>query len=446
MKVKTLNIKQKKTKKLYLDTLNYLYSRFPVFHQVGGVAYKPGLENTIKLLKSINNPHTRFKSIHIAGTNGKGSVSHMLASVLQTAGYKVGLFTSPHLIYFGERIRVDGKMIEKQYVIDFVSYNKTLLEDIKPSFFELTMAMAFNYFADHNVEIAVIEVGLGGRLDSTNIIKPELSVITNISFDHVDLLGNTLEKIAIEKAGIIKPDTCVIIGESVPETKQIFDAKAIQENAEVVYAEEQLKVEFVAFNHEKMIVKTSDNKMFRVGLCGEYQLKNTATVLVVLQRLAKKGFIISEKQLESGLENVCEITGLMGRWQIIGQNPTIMADTCHNVAGVKEVIKQLKKGNYGKLKIIIGFVRDKDISKILEFLPMEAEYYYTQASIPRALPVKLLEQKAKSINLSGKAYISVEQAVKSAISDSKENDFIFIGGSNFIVGEALMYFQNNKQK
>ena len=426
----------------YEEAIQYLYNRLPVFHHVGGAAYKPGLGNTISLMNALGNPHRRFRSIHIAGTNGKGSVSHMLAAVLQSAGYKVGLYTSPHLVDFGERIRVDGKMIEQQYVVDFVEKNKDLFDEIQPSFFEVTMAMAFNYFADCEVDIAIIEVGLGGRLDSTNIIQPELSVITNISFDHIGFLGDTLEKIAIEKAGIIKANTPVVIGEVIPETKSVFEMKAKQENAPILYAENQLNVVFKKYDNQKMIVETTDNKRYTVGLCGLYQLKNIATTLTAVVQLNLLDFKISVEQLTVGLENVCELTGLEGRWQKLQENPMVIADTGHNVAGIRYVVEQLKLQNYKTLRIIIGMVNDKDISTVLNLLPKEAVYYITQASIERALPAESLLKQAESAGLSGNAYLSVEEAIKSAITDSSTDDLVFVGGSNFIVGEALIYFRN----
>ena len=426
----------------YKEAIQYLYNRLPVFHHVGGAAYKPGLDNTINLMNALGNPHRRFRTIHIAGTNGKGSVSHMLAAVLQSVGYKVGLYTSPHLVDFGERIRINGDMIEQQYVEDFVENNKNLFEEIQPSFFEVSMAMAFNYFADCEVDIAVIEVGLGGRLDSTNIIQPELSVITNISFDHIGFLGDTLEKIAFEKAGIIKTNTPVVIGEVIPETKSVFEIKAKQENAPILYAENQLSVIFKEYHNQKMIVESSDNKRYTVDLFGLYQLKNIATTLTAIEQLNKLNFKVSDEHVAVGLENTCELTGLEGRWQKLQQNPLVIVDTGHNVAGIQYVVEQLKLQNYKTLRIIIGMVNDKDISAVLALLPKEAVYYFTQASIERALPAELLQIQAKSTGLSGNAYLSVEEAIKSAITDSETDDMLFIGGSNFIVGEALIYFRN----
>lgn len=421
----------------YTQTIQYLYDRLPVFQQVGSSAYKPGLENTIQMMNALDNPQTRYRTIHIAGTNGKGSVSHFLAAILQEAGYKVGLYTSPHLVDFRERIRVNGKMIDPLYVVDFVEKYQNLFNEVEPSFFEATMAMAFNYFADCKVDIAVIEVGLGGRLDSTNIIKPELSIITNISFDHVSILGDTLEKIAFEKAGIIKPNTPVIIGEVLPETLPVFKSKAKNENATVCFAEERLTVSFDKYENGKMRVKTSDNKSFVVGLCGLYQLKNIATTLTAIEQLNKLNYEISDDALAKGLELVTDITELKGRWQVLQKHPLVVADTGHNVGGIKYVVEQLNMQKYKTLRIIFGMVNDKDISSVLALLPIGAQYYFTQANIIRALPAEELLKKAESIGLEGRAYSSVEQAVISAVDESDMDDFIFIGGSNFIVGEAL---------
>lgn len=422
----------------YKNTLQYLYNRLPVFHQVGSAAYKPGLENTIQLLNGLNNPQNRYRTIHIAGTNGKGSVSNFLAAVLQQAGYKVGLYTSPHLVDFGERIRVNGKMIEQQYVVDFVEQNQNLFNQIEPSFFEATMAMAFDYFSFSGVDVAIIEVGLGGRLDSTNIIQPELSVITNISFDHVGFLGDTLEKIAFEKAGIIKPNTPVVIGEAVSETRPVFELKAQQENAPIIFAEEAVTVAFNGFSNGKMIVQTSDNKTLTIGLSGVYQLKNIATTLAAIEQLKKLNFDISDTALREGFEKVVEITGLRGRWEELQKAPTVVCDTGHNVGGIQFVVKQLELQQYKTLRIVIGMVSDKDISAVLALLPTEAQYYFTQADIPRALSAEELMQKAKSHGLNGTVYPTVKQAVQMALKDADSRDFIFIGGSNFVVGEALI--------
>ena len=421
----------------YAQTIQYLYDRLPVFHHIGSAAYKPGLDNTIRLMNALDNPHTRYRTIHIAGTNGKGSVSHMLASVLQHAGYKVGLYTSPHLVEFGERIRVNGNMIEQQYVVDFVEKHQNLFSEIEPSFFEATMALAFDYFADKQVDIAVIEVGLGGRLDSTNIIRPELSVITNISFDHVGFLGDTLEKIAFEKAGIIKPHTPVVIGEALPETRPVFETRALEEHAPLCFAQETVSVSFIDDADGKMRVQTSDHHRFTVDLCGLYQLNNIATVLTAVQQLNSRGILIDEASLKQGLERVTETTGLKGRWQVLQQHPTIVADTGHNVGGIRFVADQLKKQTYNTLRIVIGMVNDKDISSVLALLPREAVYYFTRANIIRALDAEELMEKAKTYGLEGNAYNTVKQAVNAAVTEAGKDDFIFIGGSNFVVGEAL---------
>lgn len=425
----------------YSQTLQYLYNRLPVFHQIGGAAYKPGLDNSVHLMNALNNPQTKYKTIHVAGTNGKGSVSHFLAAILQKAGYKVGLYTSPHLVDFGERIRVDGQMIEQQYVIDFVAKHKDLFSKIEPSFFEATMAMAFDYFAFCKVDVAIIEVGLGGRLDSTNILQPELSVITNISFDHVEFLGDTLEKIASEKAGIIKRNTPVVIGEAVPETRIVFEAKAKEMNAPLFFAEERFKVSLKEYFDGKMLVETSDKVMYKIGLCGNYQLKNIATTLTAVEQLTTLDFSISEVAIKQGLELVTEITQLQGRWQVLQQSsPLVVCDTAHNVSGIEFVVEQLKAQMYKTLRIVMGVVNDKDISSVMAILPTEAQYYFTQANIARALPADQLLEKGKSYGLKGNSYMSVKEAIKSAIEDSELNDLVFIGGSNFVVGEAIPFF------
>ncbi|MDD3323052.1 MAG: bifunctional folylpolyglutamate synthase/dihydrofolate synthase [Paludibacter sp.] len=421
----------------YNQTLEYLYNRLPVFFQVGSSAYKPGLDNTIRLMKALEQPHTHYRTIHVAGTNGKGSVSHFLSAILQEAGYKVGLYTSPHLVDFGERIRVDGKMIERQYVIDFVNQNKSLFSEIEPSFFEATMAMAFQYFADSKVDVAIIEVGLGGRLDSTNIIQPELSIITNISFDHIGFLGDTLEKIAFEKAGIIKKGIPVVIGETLPETLPVFLQKAKEMNSSIFFAERNKIIELQGFESGRMLVQVDNEKNYKIGLTGQYQIKNIATVLTAVEQLNDLDFQINENQLKSGLENVVEITGLKGRWQLLQTHPTIIADTGHNTAGISFVVNQLKEQTYKTLRIVIGMVNDKDISAVLLLLPKDAVYYFTQAHIERALPAVELQSRAQSIGLKGRSYSSIKQAVESAKNDADSDDLIFIGGSNFVVGEAL---------
>ena len=421
----------------YEQTIKYLYDRLPVFHHIGSDAYKPGLDNSIQLMNALANPQKNYRTIHIAGTNGKGSVSHMLAAILQSSGYKVGLYTSPHLVDFRERIRVNGEMIQQQYVVDFVEKNISLFDSIEPSFFEATMAMAFDYFNDCNIDVAVIEVGLGGRLDSTNIINPELSVITNISFDHMAFLGDTLEKIAYEKAGIIKRNIPVVIGEALPETTPVFDLKAMEEDAPIYYAEKFIQVTFKKYENSCMIVETFDHKIYKAGLCGTYQLKNIATTLTAIEQLNELDFNISDKAVAKGLEKVTEITGLQGRWQILGHDPVVIVDTGHNVGGFQYIVEQIKAQPCKTLRIVIGMVNDKDITGVLALLPVHAQYYFTQAAIERALPADVLKEKGERYHLNGLAYSSVEQAVKASLAEAEPDDFIFIGGSNFVVGEAL---------
>ena len=421
----------------YIQTIAYLYDRLPVFHHIGSDAYKPGLQNTIQLMHALKNPQSNYRTIHVAGTNGKGSVSHLLAAVLQCSGYRVGLYTSPHLVDFRERIRINGEMIEEQYVVDFVEQHKSLFDDIEPSFFEATMAMAFNYFNDQQVDIAVIEVGLGGRLDSTNIIIPEISVITNISFDHMGFLGDTLAKIAFEKAGIIKRNIPVVIGESHPETTPVFEMKAIQEDAPIYYAEEFVQVAFKNYEKNCMVVETSDYQTYKVGLCGYYQLKNIATTLTAINQLNELDFRIAKSAIAKGFEHVTQLTGLRGRWEKLQLNPTVVADTGHNVGGFQYITEQLRAQPYQTLRIVIGMVNDKDISAVLVLLPKDATYYFTQAAIVRALPAEELKKQAESIGLTGIAYSTVKEAVKVAIREADPKDFVFIGGSNFVVGEAL---------
>lgn len=424
----------------YKETIDYLYNQLPVFQHVGGSAYKEGLDNSLALSRYFGEPHTKYKTIHIAGTNGKGSTSHLLAAVLQKAGYKVGLYTSPHLVDFRERIRVNGQEIRESYVIDFVAKHKEAFEPIHPSFFELTMTMAFQYFADEEVDIAVIEVGLGGRLDSTNIITPELSVITNISFDHVAFLGDTLEKIASEKAGIIKPNIPVVIGEK-GSVREVFINKATEVNAPIMFAEDY---NWIISSHEideNLIFETKKYPSLKCGLVGGFQEKNAATVLTSIEVLRTRGVPVPDEAVYEGFANVVEITGLKGRWQQLGTKPKIVCDTGHNVAGIGYVVKQLQKEHFRHLRMVFGVVNDKDISNILALLPKDnVTYYFTQASIARALNASELQEKAKFYGLNGISIPSVEDAVKKAIKEASPDDFIFIGGSNFVVGEALPVF------
>lgn len=429
----------------YEQTLDYLYSRLPVFHQIGSSAYKPGLENTIRILTALHQPQNSFRSIHVAGTNGKGSVSHFLSSILQSAGFKTGLYTSPHLVDFGERIRVNGETIDKQFVVDFVENHKSLIEKVQPSFFEITMAMAFDYFAKSEVDVAVIEVGLGGRLDSTNIIQPELSIITNISFDHEEFLGHTLPEIAAEKAGIIKPHTPVVIGEALSETKPVFIQKALEMNAPIFFSEDSRQVFFERYEENRMWVKTSDGKSYLVGLTGNYQLKNIATVLTAVDQLRKTNFEITESNLKEGLEKVIEKTGLQGRWQIISSSPKIIADTGHNPGGIAFVSQQLKTQQFRTLRMVFGMVNDKDIDTVLTLLPKNGVYYFTQAKIKRAFPSEDLLQKGQLAGLNGKAFSTIEEAIKAALNEADKEDLIFIGGSNYVVGEALSFFGKDEK-
>ncbi|WP_069658243.1 bifunctional folylpolyglutamate synthase/dihydrofolate synthase [Arcticibacter eurypsychrophilus] len=446
----------------YKETVDYLYSRLPMFSKQGSSAIKKDLANTIILCNSLNNPQERFKSIHIAGTNGKGSVSHMLASVLQVAGYKTGLYTSPHLRDFRERIRINGQMIAEADIIDFVHKQRDLIETISPSFFEVTVAMAFDYFAAQEVDLAVIEVGLGGRLDSTNIINPILSVITNISFDHVSILGNSLKEIATEKAGIIKEGIPVVIGEASDEVvKKVFDDKAQQQHSPLTLASERWLIENNKASKEAelnlKVSKPSNTNLqeeaviqvtpplfggveflnISLDLTGTYQLKNLKTVLSAIEQLRLSGFSISNQQIQSGLSQVTKLTGLMGRWQILNHNPLTICDTGHNEDGIQEVIKNIARVSYHTLHMVIGMVKDKDITKVLSLLPKEARYYFCNPAIERAKPAVDLAKEAQAAGLSGEPYSSVHEALLAAKANADINDFIFIGGSTYVVAEII---------
>ena len=429
----------------YEEVITYLYDHLPYYQRSGQAAYKDSLDNTIALDVMFDHPHQNFKSVHVAGTNGKGSVSHMLASILMECGYKTGLYTSPHLKDFRERIRVNGEKIDPEVVVEFVSdfLSQNTFKGLEPSFFELTVMMAFEYFSKNKVDIAVIEVGLGGRLDSTNIIRPELSVITNISLDHTYLLGDTLGKIALEKAGIIKNKIPVIIGESHPQTGMIFKGVATELSAPLDFADQNFKVGvgllskdsrqiFTVRKGEKVIYQN-----LRLDLLGIYQAKNICTVIAAVEQLRDQGWIISESALRNGLEKVCENTGLMGRWQMIGANPRIVCDTGHNEGGMREVVTQISQTPYKKLHFIIGMVSDKDIAGVLNLLPREADYYFTKAAIPRALDENQLMKMAAFFNLHGESFPSVAEALGSAKLKADKDDLIFIGGSTFIVAEAI---------
>lgn len=408
----------------YKETIEYLFNSTPVFEHVGASAYKPGLQTTEILDAHYGHPHKNFKTIHIAGTNGKGSVSHSLASILQEAGYKVGLYTSPHLIDFRERIRVNGIPVSEEYVIrfveDFKHLNSKRIHHLSPSFFELTTALAFKYFAEEKVDIAVIEVGLGGRLDCTNIITPILSVITNISFDHTQFLGNTLAQIASEKAGIIKHQVPVVIGETTKETRPVFENKAKEMDAPIYFAEE---------------IDRSECDQYEFELKGSYQKKNLRTILCAMKRLS----FISPEYIQKGLTNVCKNTGLMGRWQTLSTNPLIICDTGHNVGGWKYLAPQISSVPCDRLHIVFGMVDDKDIRNVLSMLPKNAVYYFTQANNHRAIPAPQVGELAKEYGLSGNTYPTVAQAYEEAKSSASEKDFIFIGGSSYIVADLLCH-------
>ena len=422
----------------YSETIDYLFNSTPLFQNVGKDAYKEGLDNTHLLDEHFGHPHRKFKTIHVAGTNGKGSCSHTLAAILQSVGYKVGLYTSPHLVDFRERIRINGIPVNQEYVIDFVENHRSFFEPIHPSFFELTTAMAFNYFAEQQVDIAVIEVGLGGRLDCTNIIQPDLCIITNISFDHVQFLGNTLAKIASEKAGIIKPETPVVIGETTSETKPVFTKKAAQENAPIHFAEEEMLLHNSNINQQgKPIYQTKDYTDLEGELGGLCQIKNTNTLLSAIRVLQDIGYNIKEAHVREGFSCVCSLTGLMGRWQKIQDQPLMVCDTGHNKGGIQYIVEQISNQNYRQLHIVMGMVNDKDISGVLAMLPKEATYYFTKASVNRALSEIEVQNMAGKAGLRGETYPSVKEAVEAAKNNAHPEDFIFIGGSTFIVADLL---------
>ena len=424
----------------YQETLNYLYNSTPVFEHVGAVAYKEGLQNTLALDEHFGHPHTKYKTIHIAGTNGKGSCSHSLASILQEAGYKVGLYTSPHLVDFRERIRVNGKCISKERVIKFVAEEKDFFEPLHPSFFELTTALAFKYFEEQKVDIAIIEVGLGGRLDCTNIISPILSIITNISFDHTQFLGNTLAKIAAEKAGIIKKGTPVIIGEANEQTRPVFNTKAKELDTKITFAEDDAIVV-----SSTTIAKGGRNYILRNGshligeLSGDYQEHNMNTILCACNILKQINIIKGDDFIIKGLANICKNTGLMGRWQTIQTKPKVVCDTGHNVAGWNYLAPQIKHQKCNQLRIVFGMVDDKDIDSVMELLPKNATYYWTQAETKRAIKVERVAELALQHELNGKIFNNVKDAYTKALNDSAADDFVFIGGSSYIVADLLTF-------
>lgn len=431
----------------YSETLAYLYSRLPMFSKLGDSAIKKDLTNTLKLCEFLGNPQDQFKSIHIAGTNGKGSSSNMLAAILQTSGYKTGLYTSPHLLDFRERIRINGDMIPEDKVVEFVNRNKDFIEELKPSFFEVTVAMAFLHFAEQNVDIAVIETGLGGRLDSTNIIHPILSIITNISLDHTSILGNTLEAIAYEKAGIIKKNTPVVISEKAEATSPVFLDKAASTQSKIIFASDQWEIKTLNKAEDGLLLQASklsnnpDSSLeIQLDLPGVYQTKNIKGVLSSIDELRLQGYTISEHDLLYALNHVKELTGLRARWQTLAHNPLIICDTGHNEAGWEEVLLNINQTQFKNLHMVVGIMRDKNSDKLLSIFPSEATYYFCNADFERALPAKELQEQAKSKNLSGKSYPNVLSALDAAIKNAQPEDLIFIGGSTFIVAEALKRF------
>lgn len=424
----------------YLETVNYLFNIAPVFEHIGASAYKEGLDNTYLLDEHFGHPHRKFKSIHIAGTNGKGSCSHTLAAILQNDGYKVGLYTSPHIMDFRERIKINGECISKEYVIEFVNQEKSLFEKIHPSFFEVTTALAFKYFAEQHVDYAIIEVGLGGRLDCTNIITPILSIITNISFDHTNFLGNTLEKIAKEKAGIIKQNIPVIIGETTNETKPVFKTCAESMNAEIIYADENDEIISFTMNEDGGITyNTRSFGIIQGELGGLYQKKNTNTILHAVRFLYNQHIIKNTGSINNGFYNVCRLTGLIGRWQKIGSNPSVICDTGHNVGGWTYISRQLQVQKYNKLHIVFGMVNDKDVDGVMCLLPKNAHYYFTKPQSKRAIPEKDIQRKAMTHGLAGDCYNDVPSAYTAAKKMATPDDMIFIGGSSYIVSDLFLY-------
>lgn len=403
----------------YSETINWLFAQLPMYQRVGAAAYKVDLSNTLKLVDYLDNPQENFKSIHVAGTNGKGSTSHLLASVLQEAGYKVGLYTSPHLKDFRERIKISGEMISEEFVVDFIAEHQSFFEENQLSFFEMTVGLAFDYFRKEKVDIAIIEVGLGGRLDSTNIITPEISVITNIGLDHTRFLGETIKEIASEKAGIIKPNVPVVIGETTSETKEVFQKKADKVKTSIVFVEEEI-----------FPIYTTD-------LLGNYQQKNVKSALLTLNLLQKKGWKVSEENIKKGLLNVVSNTGLQGRWQILNEQPKVICDTAHNKEGLILVMEQLQKETFKQLHIVLGVVDDKNLDTVLPLFPKEAIYYFCKPDVIRGLDVSLLKEKSNQFGLLGNSYDSVNEAYNEALRSSNNKDVIYIGGSTFVVAEVL---------
>ncbi|HKP32206.1 MAG TPA: folylpolyglutamate synthase/dihydrofolate synthase family protein, partial [Chitinophagaceae bacterium] len=411
-----------------------------MFSHIGGAAYKADLNNIIALSETLDNPHKKFKTIHIAGTNGKGSTSHMLAAIFQSSGYKTGLYTSPHLKDFRERIRINGEMIPENIVCDFVEKIKPEIEKIQPSFFEITVAMAFEYFAKEKIEIAIIETGLGGRLDSTNIITPEISVITNIGWDHMNILGNSLEQIATEKAGIIKQGIPVVIGEGNENTRPVFIEKARQENAPITFASEIFHAIEWKYQHHQLVVEvakngTDEKHFYQLDLPGVYQAKNLVTVLASVEQMQKKGWKIPDEKIKSALKNVKKQTGFHGRWELVHQHPNVVIDVAHNSDGIAQILRQLELIEPRHLHIVIGVVKDKDVDSVLKLLPKYAKYYFTNAHIPRALDASALQDKASQFGLKGSVFSDVNAATRAAMDNAEETDLVLVCGSVFVVGE-----------
>lgn len=426
----------------YQQTLDYLYAQLPMYHRVGAAAYKPDLDNTIRIMEVLGKPHLKIKTIHVAGTNGKGSSSHMLAAILQQAGYRTGLYTSPHLVDFRERIKINGKMIPKNYVVEFVEKHQESFETIKPSFFEWTVGLALDYFATEEVDVAVIEVGLGGRLDSTNIITPKACLITNISLDHMHLLGDSIEKISKEKAGIIKPKIPVVVSQYQSESAPVFSAQARELRAPIEFADKNYKI--VETRHVKDLLharildrRTQVTEEYHLDLTGNYQVKNLLGVLNMIEFIEKAGFILEPGDVKKALAQVVKLTSLCGRWQKLSDKPLIIADSGHNEDGIKQVVENIQATQHNKLHFVLGTVNDKDSERILQLLPRKATYYFVQANIPRALDSKELAQRAHKHKLSGKAYGPVMEGLKAAKKACGKGDLIFIGGSTFVVGDVL---------
>jgi dihydrofolate synthase/folylpolyglutamate synthase len=434
----------------YPETLAWLYAQLPMYQRVGAAGFKKGLGNTEALAAALDHPETKFRSVHVAGTNGKGSSSHLLAAVLQSAGYKVGLYTSPHLREFTERIRVNGQELAPDYLVSWVAQHQGLFADIQPSFFEMCVALAFDYFAAEQVDVAVVEVGLGGRLDSTNIITPLVSLITNISYDHQAMLGDTLPEIAGEKAGIIKPGRPVVVSQTQPEVAAVFEAKARQEASPLLFADTRYVAQLVGAapggaEAIQLLHVTRDGQPYldnvALGLLGDYQRLNLPGVLATLDELRAQGFVISESAVRQGLREVTRLTGVRGRWSIIGHRPLVVADTGHNEAGLRLVLAQLARVPHQHLHLVIGTVNDKDVTKVLALLPREATYYFCQADIPRALPANELASLAAVAGLTGQVYGPVAAAVAAARAAASPEDVVFIGGSTFVVAEVAELYE-----